>query len=138
MTAPSLVRFQGERIRSDMDLFSLREETTRLAREVGFPELAVTRLNAVVGEVARKLLMGRPGASCYVGRCRSKGRVGLEVVVIVGGMEEEAARKALESDSQFFWREGNRVTCDRSALDLVRVLSPTGQGVQVELIRWKS
>ncbi|MCM8794540.1 MAG: hypothetical protein NC819_01885 [Candidatus Omnitrophica bacterium] len=138
MTAPSLVRFQGERIRSDMDLFTLREETTRLTREIGFPESAVARLNAVVAEVARKLLMGRPGASCYVTRCRSKGRVGLEIVLIVGGMEEEAVRKALESDSQFFWREGKRVICEPSLLDLVRVLSPTDKSVQVELIKWKS
>jgi propanediol utilization protein len=121
-----------------MDLFTLREETTRLAREVGFPELAVTQLNAVVAEVARKLLMGRQGASCYVSRCRSKGKIGLEVVVLVKEMSEETVRKALESETQFFWREGNRVVCDRSVLDLVRVLAPAGHGAQVELIKWKS
>ncbi|PIQ81577.1 MAG: hypothetical protein COV76_08390 [Candidatus Omnitrophica bacterium CG11_big_fil_rev_8_21_14_0_20_64_10] len=121
-----------------MDLFTLREETIRLAREVGFPELAVTQLNALVAEVARKLLMRRQGASCYVARCRSKGRVGLEIVVIVSGMEEEAVRKTLESNSEFFWREGNRVICERSILDLVRVLAPADHGAQVELIKWKS
>ena len=112
-------------------------ETTRVAKDLGFSQVAVQQLATVTSELARNILKYAGRGQIKLEHPEQNGRQGLRIIAVDRGPGIEDIERAMAEHYSSGGTLGLGLSGAKRMVDDFIVTSQPGEGTRVEALKWQ-
>lgn len=124
-------------IHSEHDVVLARTAARDLAGDQGFSVMTKTRIATAVSELARNVFLHGRGGYMEYEVINTANRVGIRCIFTDQGPGIPDIEKAMQDGFSTTETLGHGLPGARRLVDEFNITSPPGQGLKVEIIKWK-
>ena len=126
------------KVAQEADVYAAAQEGKTLARRAGFNQSDVARLEIVISELARNMLLYAGGGLVRLGVLHRPGKVGVEIQAIDQGPGIADIELALTDGYSTSGGLGGGLPGAKRLMDEFEIKSAPGQGTTVRAVKWRS
>lgn len=125
-------------IRTEHDIVNARHTGRKIAKELGYSNIAQSRITTAISEVARNIFLYAKEGTITIKTIQQDGLIGIQVTAEDHGPGIKDVRKAMEDGYSTSGGLGAGLPGVKRMMDEFTIYTDVNQGTKITMVKWRN